>query len=213
MPDALRKNIDLVEAAREMSHAAHRWRDRAAQYHARASAMPLLKRRNKRWTFTSIRAERLFTAATAAKKEKERYYALKEQAIVTLHQLDRLRYLGCSPDGMAVYSYAEDEKACLHSCLHPRGVERPRVEGHPEVLLIAAKRRRVSLCDAEAAIKALSPEPMLQYERITPSWQRPQRTCYECGALGHIALDCPEREESDPRNRMTWEELVAGGHV
>lgn len=213
MPETLSKNIDLLEAAREMSRAAHRWRDRAVEYHARASAISPLKRFDrKRWTLTSIRAERLFAAATAAKKRKEEYYALKERAIVALHQLGRIRYLGCSPDGMAVYAYAEDEKACLHSCLHPRGVERSRVEGHPEVLLVAAKKRRVCIRDADATIQALCPEPMLQYERISPSWQRPQRMCFECGAPGHIARDCAERD-NDPRDYMTWDELVAGGHV
>ena len=47
-----------------------------------------------------------------------------------------LRYAGSTPQGMAVYEYGDGGMSCLHSTLHPVGVERSPVECHPETLFV-----------------------------------------------------------------------------
>jgi hypothetical protein len=167
--------IPLIDAIREVSRAAHRWRDAAqAQYQAGNHGF-----------------------AKHSKREKERLYALKDRGIAAGYKLGLLRYAGASPQGMAVYEYSEGGKSCFHSCLHPAGLERLKVEGHPEILEVGAKPQEHAMADAEFTLSAL-PEPGLEFERTAPP-HKPREVravvCYECGLEGHIARECPEREE------------------
>ena len=194
--------IDLLTATQEMSRAAHRCRDRAAQWHARAAKLPKLIRPNSQradargcWpAWTSIRADRLFARATKAKSEKEKYYELKDRGIVALHHEGVLRYVGSSPQGMAVYEFGEGGKACLHSCLYPASADRTSCQDHPEKLLVAAKKQRFRICDAEFTLRRLT-IPMecgqvIGYERSAPPRiTRDLPTCWNCGEAGHLARD------------------------
>jgi hypothetical protein len=95
---------------------------------------------------------------------------------------------------MAVYEYGEGGMSCFHSCLHPVGVERAMVEGHPETLFIVAKKQQEQVQDAEHTLLGL-PVPGEAFERSNPpAMKKPVRsiTCWECGEEGHIASDCPE---------------------
>ena len=170
------RKIDLLDAVREMSRSAHRWRDRAAAYYDAGK----------------------FGRATNAKNEKDYCYELKEQGIVALHQQGRLRYAGASPQGMAVYEYADGGLACLHSCLHPVGAERTPIPDHPETLEVAAKRQRVRIFDAILTIAANVDAVAVdtRYERVAPPRKRSPLICWECGEEGHIARHCPDQDDS-----------------
>lgn len=170
--------VDLLDAVREASRSAHRWRDRAEES----------------WNYGSSKY-----AGTCA-KQKRYWYSLKERGIVALHKTGILRYSGTSPQGMAVYEYGDGGMACLHSTLHPLGFERKPVVGHPEILKVAAKKQKLKLRDVEATLKSL-PEVIFDpgYERsASPSIPREPRTitCYLCGGDGHIARNCPECEDT-----------------
>jgi hypothetical protein len=163
--------VSMLDATREMSRSAHRWRDRAAAYYD----------------------DGRHTMARRAKLKKEECYLLKERGIIAMHRAGDLRYVGASPQGMAIYAYSDHDLACLHSCLHPAGAERVSVPGHPEVLLVPGKKQRIRICDAVATLSAL-PEPGVGYERsAAPRIARRPIICYECGGAGHIARYCPER--------------------
>ena len=171
--------IPLLDAIREISRSAHRWRDRAAA------------------CYDSGR----YKSASSAKTKKEACYALKERGIAEGHHLGFLRYAGASPQGMGVYEYGDGGMACFHSLLHPRGVERTMIADHPETLLVAAKRQQVRICDAEFTLQAIPimsySDPRWQdYERSSPPRMRQPAVCYECGEEGHIARNCPERYAS-----------------
>lgn len=171
------EHIPLIDAIREASRAAHRWRD-AAQ--------------------TQYRAEN-HGLAGHAKREKERLYSLKERGIAAAFKQGLLRYAGVSPQGMGVYEYDKGGKSCFHSCIHPAGTERRPVDGHPEILEVKAKHQSYTMADTEFTLSEL-PEPGLEFERTAPPQKpREQRTVvwFECGEEGHIARNCPEREELD----------------
>lgn len=165
--------LRLIDAIRTISRSAHQWRDRAAARYEAAH----------------------FKAATTARKRKEYCYNLKERGIVAAHRGGLLRYAGQSPQGMAVYSYGAHDRACFHSCLHPRGVERALIVDHPEILLVPTRRLQQRICDAVFTLAAL-PEPGADYERsAAPRIKRPPIICWECGKEGHIARNCPEHED------------------
>lgn len=165
------RSVSTLDATKEMSRSAHRWRDRAAAYYGAD----------------------LHKMARRAKLKKEECYQLKERGIIAMHRAGDLRYIGASPQGMAVYAYGDHDLACLHSCLHPAGAERVPVPNHPEVLLVPGKRQRIRICDAVGTLSAL-PEPGDGYGRSAePRIARPPIICYECGGEGHIARRCPER--------------------
>jgi hypothetical protein len=172
-------SIRLLDAIREISRSAHRWRDRAAAHYEASH----------------------YKRATSAKGKKDACYALKERGIMEGHRLGILRYAGASPQGMGVYEYGDGGMSCFHSCLHPRGAERALIPDHPETLLVAAKRQQVRICDAEFTLQAIPivsyADPRWQdYERSSPPRMRQPITCYECGEEGHIARNCPERYAS-----------------
>jgi hypothetical protein len=171
------KDLSLLDAIREVSRAAHRWRDAAsAQYDARNYGLATHSSGNKRW-----------------------FYGLKERGIVAAYKQGLLRYVGQTAQGMAVYEYGEGGMSCFHSCLHPVGVERPLMADHPETLFVAAKKQKYHIADAEHTLLAL-PSPGEEFERSSPpSRKQPLSSiiCWECGGSGHIAQDCPERFEDD----------------
>ena len=169
--------MPLLDAIREVSWSAHRWRD-AAEAHYRGGC---------------------HGPAGHARRQKERLYHLKDRGIAAAFQKGLLRYAGTSPQGMAVYEYGEGGNSCFHSCLHPAGVECKPVEGHPLILKVKAKPRKHAMADAEFTLSAL-PEPGEEFERTSPPQKPGERRavmCYQCGEEGHIARDCPDREDGE----------------
>ncbi len=169
--------MPLLDAIREASRAAHRWRN-AAQAHYVGGRHGL---------------------AGHARRQKERLYDLKERGIAAAFKQGLLRYAGLSPQGMGVYEYGKGGKACFHSCIHPVGVERSPVEGHPEILEVKAKQQSHAMADAEFTLSEL-PEPWPEFERTAPPQKLRERrmvVCFECGEEGHIARDCHDREDDE----------------
>jgi hypothetical protein len=143
------KLIDLLDATREASRSAHRWRDRASD----------------RWA-GGARA-----GASTASRTKKYWYSLKERGIVALHQMGTVRYAGAAPQGMAVYEYGNGGKSCLHSTLHPVGAGRIQVDAHPEILFVPAKHQRFRLMDVEHTLESLCVD-LSRYERgEAPTWK------------------------------------------
>jgi hypothetical protein len=171
------KELSLLDAIREVSRAAHRWRDAAsAQFNAGNYGLATHSSGNKRW-----------------------FYELKERGITAAYKNGLLRYAGQTTQGMAVYEYGEGGMSCFHSCLHPVGAERPLIEGHPESLFVVAKKQSHHIADAEHTLLAL-PSPGEEFERSSPPSMKKSVssvTCWECGESGHIARNCPERFEAD----------------
>lgn len=171
------ETLPLLVAIREISRAAHRWRDAAsAQYEAGNYGL-----------------------ATHSSSRKKWFYELKERGIGAAFSQGLLRYFGQTAQGMAVYEYGEGGMSCFHSCLHPVGAERTLIADHPETLFVAAKEQKYPLADAEHTLSVLS-SPGEEFERSSPpSMKKPvsRVTCWECGESGHIARDCPERFEAD----------------
>ena len=167
-------SIDLLDAIREVSWSAHRWRDRAAAHYSNHE----------------------YKRATSSKVKKVACYNLKERGIAAAHQAGLLRYVGSSPQDMGVYAYGNAGTACFHSCLHPVGGQRTLVPDHPEVLFVPAQKQRKRICDVEFTLVALpAPDPAI-YERSSPPRVRRAIFCYECGGEGHIARNCPQRLEN-----------------
>jgi hypothetical protein len=164
----------VIEATREASRAAHRWRDAAASQYG----------------------HRNFGLASHAKKQKEDMYRLKEKGIISAHKSGLLRYVVVSPQGMAVYEYDEGGMSCFHSCLHPRGAARLLVPDHPEVLLVAARRARLKMMNVIRQLSSL-PEPGEEYERSVPPRREQRITCWTCGLEGHMSWQCDLAEEDE----------------
>jgi hypothetical protein len=167
---------DLLLCIREASRAAHRERDAASNAYN----------------------EGRHILAGNARQRKNKWYALKDRGIVEAHKQGLLRYIGASPQGMAVYEYADGGMSCYHSTLHPAGAERTPVEGHPETLLVPAKDkvRGVSLARVEATLSAF-PLDTTGYERSTaPRVTRVEHVpqCWACGEYGHTARECDESD-------------------
>jgi hypothetical protein len=171
---------DLILCVREASKEAHRSRDEASGS---------FERRQYHW------------AGHWSAKKRE-WYRLKDRGIVAAHRAGLLSYIGASPQGMAVYEYGNGGMQCFHSTLHPAGVVRTPVEGHPEMLLVPAreKARGISLRRVKATLSSL-PDDTTGYERSAPPRiERCDTKCWECGEEGHIARRCPDR------NFNEWEE-------
>jgi hypothetical protein len=164
--------VSLIDAIREASRSAHRWRDRAAA----------------RWASGTGRA------AGSASREKRRWYALKDRGIAAAYEQGLLRYAGAAPQGMAVYEYGGGGMSCFHSTLHPVGRERPLVEGHPEVLTVPAKEQQLRLKDAEHTLSCLPEINSQAYQRSSAPEMKMERGqgagCWECGDFGHLAREC-----------------------
>jgi len=171
--------LPLLDAIREVSRAAHRWRDAAsAQYEAGTYGL-----------------------ATHSSRRKRRLYELKERGIAEAYKQGLLRYAGQTAQELAVYEYGDGGMSCFHSCLHPVGVERPLVAEHPETLFVTAKKQAQHIADVETTLRNL-PIPGKQFEWSSPPSHKKSSvsvTCWECGESGHLARNCPERvmDESD----------------
>jgi hypothetical protein len=165
--------LPLLDAIREVSRAAHRWRDAAsAQYEAGNYGL-----------------------ATHSSQRKRRLYELKERGITEAYEQGLLRYAGQTAQKLAVYEYGEGGMSCFHSCLHPVGVERPLVAEQPETLFVTAKKQAQRISDAETTLRDL-PVPGEQFEQSSPPSLKKSSvsvTCWECGGSGHVARNCPER--------------------
>lgn len=165
---------DLLLCIREASRAAHRERDAASNAYN----------------------EGRHTLAGNSRQRKNKWYALKDRGVVAAHKQGLVRYIGASPQGWAVYEYADGGMSCFHSTLHPDGAERVPVEGHPETLLVPAKDKvkGISLARVEVTLSAL-PAGTTGYERSSaPCVARVERVpqCWTCGEFGHIASECDE---------------------
>jgi len=173
---------DLILCIREASKAAHRYRDAAERAYNR----------------------RDFLNASHDKEKKEEWYRLKDRGIVSAHRLGLLTYVGASPQGMAIYEYGEGGMACFHSTLHPAGADRKPVEGHPEVLMVAAKekQRGISMLRVEVTLKVLS-DDLQGYERSSKPVRPRLIYCYNCGEPGHIAAECDGDDPWDDFHRCS----------
>jgi len=165
---------DVLLCIREASRSAHRERDAASD---------------------AYNAGR-HTLAGNARQRKSQWYALKDRGIVAAHKQGLVRYIGASPQGMAVYEYADGGMSCYHSTLHPTGAERTLVEGHPETLHVEAKDKAkgISLSRVEVTLSTLSADTTGYERSAAPSLARVERVpqCWTCGEFGHIASECDE---------------------
>jgi hypothetical protein len=163
---------DLLLCIREASRAAHRERD-AAQVAYQAGR---------------------HTLAGNCKDRKNHWYRLKDRGIVTAHRQGLLRYVGASPQGMAIYEYGDGGRSCFHSTLHPAGIERTPVENHPEILMVEAKDKikGISLNRVKVTLLAL-PDDFSGYERsASPAMKKSAAlVCWSCGEEGHTSRNCP----------------------
>jgi hypothetical protein len=157
--DAWQKEL-LLRAIREASHAAHRFRD-AAHLQNCAGQYELAKQ---------------------ASATKTHFYALKDRGIAAAYRQGLLRYAGQSPQGMAVYEYAKGGTSSFHSCLHPAGIPRPLVQGHPVTLFVAER-------EPNCLVKTTVSNPR--------SVEIPRSTvfCSRCGGRGHDVADCRQTEQ------------------
>ncbi len=167
---------DLLLCIREASRAAHRERDAGSAAYGAGR----------------------HTLAGNAKQRKEGWYALKDRGIIAAHKQGLVRYVGASPQGMAVYEYGEGGMTCFHSTLHPAGAERIPIEGHPEALLVPAKDKvkGVSLARVEATLSALSSDTTGYVRSAAPRVARVEHVpqCWACGEYGHTARECDESD-------------------
>lgn len=167
---------DVLLCIREASRAAHRERDAARDAYN----------------------EGRHILAGNARQRKNQWYALKDKGIVAAYKLGLLRYIGASPEGMAVYEYADGGMSCFHSTLHPAGAERTPVDGHPETLFVQAKDKLVgvSLARVEATLSALSSDTTGYERSAAPRVARVEHVpqCWTCGEYGHTARECDESD-------------------
>lgn len=104
-----------------------------------------------------------------------------------------VRYIGASPQGLAVYEFGDGGMSCFHSTWHPRGVERTPVSDHPETLFVVAKEkhRGLSLARVEATLQAFPLDLFADYDRTEAPTKTPSIGCWECGEVGHTRRSCP----------------------
>src|ERR1035437_6289856 len=149
------ESMSLLDAIRTANRAAHRWRIAAhAQYKARN-----------------------YEFATYASAQMRYFYKLKDLGIAAAYKQGMILYCGQTPQGMALYSYGYMARYTVHSCLHPIGVCRRFVTGHPEVLFVIKRPKR-----QRAVIATQS----------TPSIQKPTVLviCSHCGGKAHDSAEC-----------------------
>ena len=175
----LQPHPDVLLCIREASRAAHRERDAAAEAYN----------------------EGRHTLAGNAKQRKNQWYALKDRGVVAANKQGLVRYIGASPQGIAVYEYGEGGMCCFHSTLHPAGAERTLVEGHPKTLHVEAKDKAkgISLTRVEVTLSALSAD-LTGYERSAPphvSRELRVSQCWTCGEFGHTARECDDSDWSN----------------
>ena len=167
------KELPLIDAIREASRSAHRWRDRASE----------------RWNGNSRRS------AGTASQTKRHWYDLKDKGVVAAYEQGLLRYAGQTSQGLAVYEYGSGGMSCFHSTLHPAGAERPLVDGHPEILTVPAKDQEHRLADVEHTLSSLPEIDSQKYSRSAAPEMRRERPqgpqCWKCGEYGHLARECP----------------------
>ena len=120
------------------------------------------------------------------------FLGLKERGMIALHKEGKLRYVGATREGMAVYENPENEKQCLHSRLHPESAKQVSVLGHPEVLLIPSKAQNNRGRQAKLVLRSLPAHAIGYIRSNVPAHirEREASTCWLCGELGHPAADC-----------------------
>ncbi len=154
------KTLPLLVAIREVSRAAHRWRDASQRQYQVGN----------------------YGLARYSSHQKRHFYALKERGIVEGYRQGLLRYVGQSPQGLAVYEYGEGGMACFHSRLHPIGTRSSLVPDHPETLFVTAKHATRHVADAEATLRDL-PTTMdgfysIEITTSTSSYYHEEPVCY-----------------------------------
>jgi hypothetical protein len=120
------------------------------------------------------------------------FLGLKERGMIALHKERKLRYVGATPEGMAVYENPENEKQYLHSRLHPESAKQLPVVGHPEVLLMPSKAQNNRGHQAKHVLRSLPAHAIGYIRSNLPAHirERESSTCWLCGELGHPASDC-----------------------
>ena len=167
----------LLRAIREASRAAHRFRDAAYQQNCVGQ----------------------YELARKASAQKTRLYGLKDRGIAAAYRQELLRYAGQSPQGMAVYEYGIGGTSSFHSCLHPAGISRPLVQGHPETLFVA-KREPKCFVEAASSNPWSTEIPNCFVEAAASnlrSMEIPRLTvfCARCGGRGHEVANCRQAEQ------------------
>ena len=184
----MKPHSDLLLCIREACRAAHRERD-AAQ---------------------AAYSEGRHTLPGNARRRKEEWYALKDRGIIAAHRAGLLRYEGATPQGMAVYEYGDGGMACFHSTLHPVGVERMPIDGHPETLMVEAKDKAkgISLERIKVTLSTL-PNDTTDYERsAAPKIERRGPTCRSIRAS--VALSDTVLAPIDTQNRKSFGKSLSG---
>jgi hypothetical protein len=175
----------LLRAIREASRAAHRFRDAAYQQNCAGQ----------------------YELAKQASAQKTRLYELKDRGIAAAYRQELLRYAGQSPQGMAVYEYGMGGTSSFHSCLHPAGVPRPLVQGHPVTLFVAGQEPN---CPVKAAASnpwsTEIPNCLVKAAASNPrSAEKPGSKvfCSRCGGRGHEFVNCRQTEQQEAERLLT----------
>ena len=109
---------------------------------------------------------------------------MKDRGIAAAYRQELLRYAGQSPQGMAVYEYGIGGTSSFHSCLHPAGIPRPLVQGHPVTLFVVVQ-------EPNCLVKAAASNPR--------SAEKPESKvfCSRCGGRGHEFANCRQTEQQE----------------